>query len=160
MSSLSSETGPFDQAIASIGARGRVSLPSQIVEELEWISPGETVDALGILEQPGTVRLVDFRQYGRVVIERRITLIADAVVNADALHSLTILEDRYHRVPITTDRRITLNKLLLSHLDVIIEETGETAIYVERKQQELFLLSKFARTQRLKLSRAALPNLP
>ena len=75
----------------------------------------------------------------------------------EALEELVLLEDRYHRIRIPQDRRVTLSNLLVAHLEI---RPGETALYIERVGQEVRLISPAARSQRLISTPKELKGLP
>jgi hypothetical protein len=66
--------------------------------------------------------------------------------NQVARAELAALEDRYHRVEIPHERRITLGRLIIAHLRL---GQGERTLYVERLLDELWLLTPAARSKRL-----------
>lgn len=157
---LDSQTsGPFAQDLVEIDPRGRVLLSPRIVAEINWLdnlSKGEVL-GLAVLDRPLTVRLLSFAQYGDVVVARRRELIRIIDSDPEAERALIALEDRYHKVRIPQDRRVTLSNLLIAHLEIRV---GHANIYVERFRDEMRLLSLKARTQRLSDGNDYLRDLP
>jgi hypothetical protein len=151
--------GPVAQELVEVDPRGRVLLLPRIMAEIDWLDKpvkGEA-QALAILDHPMIVRLVSFDDYGGAVLARRRELISAIDSDPDALETLMLLEDRYHRVKIPNDCRITLSNLLVAHLEI---QLGKATLYVERLRNELRLLSPHARSQRLLSAAEQLKGLP
>lgn len=152
-------SGPFVQDLVEVDPRGRVLLSPRIVAEIDWLdnlARGEIL-GLAILDRPLTVRLLSFEQHGSAVVARRRQLISMIDSDPAAEAALIMLEDRYHRIRIPQDRRITLSNLLVAHLEI---KTGDANVYVERLRSEVWLLSPKGRTQRLTSVNQYLRDLP
>lgn len=152
--------GPFAQELVDVDDRGRVLLSPRIVAEIAWLNnlpKGGEAQALAVLDHPLRVRLLSLEQHGALVIARRRQLISIIDSDPAAEEALIALEDKYHRVRIPQDRRITLSNLLAAHLEI---QPGETSMYVERIRDELRLLSPKARFQRLGRTNQYLRDLP
>jgi hypothetical protein len=151
--------GPVAQDVVEVDQRGRVLLSPRIVAEIEWLgnrAKGE-VQSLAVLDQPMVVRLLSFQEYGNAVLARRRQLISVIDDDPDALETLVLLEDRYHRIKIPHDRRLTLSSQLVAHLEV---KPGESLVYVERLRDEVRLLSPQVRSQRVLSATEQLLGLP
>lgn len=152
-------TGLVAQDVVELDLRGRVLLSPRIVAEVGWLdklAKGD-VQALAVLDRPMIVRLISFEEYGAIVLARRRQLISIVDSDPDALETLILLEDRYHRINIPHDRRITLSNLLVAHLEI---KPGEGALYVERLRNEVRFLSPQARSRRLLSKNEQLIGLP
>jgi hypothetical protein len=151
--------GPVAQDVVEVDQRGRVLLSPRIVADIGWLSKLEKgeVQSLAVLDRPMTVRLLSFEVYGNVVLARRRELIRVIDQDPDALETLVLLEDRYHRIKIPHDRRLTLSSVLAAHLEV---KPGESIVYVERLRDEVRLLSPRIRSQRVLSTIEQLAGLP
>jgi|ERR1700730_14314748 len=149
--------GPFGQEIVEIDARARVLLSPRLLNDVAWLAKGEAGIGLAVLERPGLVRILSFEQHGLNVLERRRRLIDRVNIDPAAAEALAVLEDRYHRMRIPADRRISLSSLLIAHLGV---EPGAAIVYVERSLQEIQLLSTATRERRLIAAQILLAELP
>ena len=112
--------------------------------------------SLAVLDRRGMIRLLSFDQYGALVLARRRDMISAIESDRQALESLAVLEDRYHRVRIPQDRRVTLSKQLITHLEI---QAG-TVLYVERFLDEVRLFSPLARWHRIAAPHEQLADLP
>lgn len=151
--------GPVAQDVVEVDPRGRVLLPPRIVADIGWLDnlPEGGAQSLAVLDRPRILRLLSFDQTGVAVLARRRELIAMVDSEPEALEELVLLEDRYHRIRISQDRRVTLSNLLVAHLEI---RPGETALYIERVGQEVRLISPAARSQRLISTPKELKGLP
>ena len=133
-------SGPVAQDLIEVDPRGRVLLPPRIISEIHWLDkfPKADVQALAILDRPKTVRLLSFDEAGVAVLSRRRQLIGMLETDPASLAASVLLEDRYHRLKVPQDRRLTLSNLLIAHLEV---KLGETFLYIERVGEEVRLLS-------------------
>jgi hypothetical protein len=152
-------SGPVAQDLIEVDHRGRVLLSPRIISEIHWLnnSPKGDLQALAILDRPKTVRLLSFDEAGAAVLSRRRQLIGMIDTDRTSLEELVLLEDRYHRVKIPQDRRLTLSNLLIAHLEV---KPGETFLYVERVAEEVRLLSPEGRMRRISSADQQLSGLP
>jgi hypothetical protein len=151
--------GPFAQDLVDVDPRGRVLLSPRIVAQIAWLdnlAKGEVL-GLAVLDRPLTVRLLSFEEYGDAVLARRRQLISMIDNDPAAEAALIVLEDRYHRIRIPQDRRVTLSNLLVAHLEI---KAGESNMYVERLRDEVWLLSSRARSQRFTSANEFLGGLP
>jgi hypothetical protein len=122
-----------------------------------WLAKSGANIGLAVLERPGLLRILSFEPHGLAVLDRRRRLIEDVNIDPAAAEALAALEDRYHRIRIPADRRISLSSLLTAHLGV---EPGAALLYVERFLEEIQLLSLAMRERRLIAGHKLLAGLP
>jgi hypothetical protein len=148
--------GPVAQEVVELDPRGRVLLSPRIIAEISWLAKGEVL-SLAVLDRPKVVRLLSFDRHGTSVLARRRFLISVVETRPGALEALARLEDRYHRVRIPQDRRVTLSNLLLAHLGI---QAGAALLYVERLLDEIHIISPEGRSQMIALADEQLADLP
>jgi hypothetical protein len=110
---------------------------------------------LGILEEPGRVRLLRWDQAEPVLRTRR-SLVERNDLSAEELNHLVELEATYYRVPAESLRRLTLHKPVLMHLGVV----EETDVFVVRLPESLELWSPSYRAALLGRRNRLLEDLP
>lgn len=150
--------GPITQTAAQIDERGRIQIPVKIAGLVDWLAPRKACDALAVLEELGLIRLYPWDKFGERVIQTRSQLIERAVTDPTALEPLRALEDRYKRVRIPVDLRLTLSSEMISHLGLTL--SVPSLIYVWRVTQFLELISMPHRIKNLTIDLADLDDLP
>jgi hypothetical protein len=78
--------------------------------------------------------------------------------DTDAADDLLLLEDRYHRIALPNEARLTLKSEWLLHLG--LEEGVRSRVYIERAVDRVLIMSKEYRDQRLRTGSVALSDLP
>lgn len=154
-----SDPASVSQGVVEVDERGRVRLPVGLMSSVAWLGRGEAVEVLMVLESPGRITLRPWEQFGEAVLARRRELVRDAAEGDDhAGDDLLLLADRYYRVVLPSDHRLTLKAEWLLHLGV--EEGVRSRIYIARVFDRILIMSKAYRDQRLRTGSMALSDLP
>jgi hypothetical protein len=113
--------GPISHYVVALDERGRIRLPVSVVSSVSWLTkPGDGTTALMVLEVPGRLSLQSWEQFGEAVLARRRELLREAEQgNVAAEEDLLWLEDRYRRVLLPKERRLTLTAAGLLHLGIV-----------------------------------------
>lgn len=153
--------GPIAQAVVQGSGRGRFRLPADVVRGATWLGSTEAmVESLVVFEDPGYLVLLPWSPDGDRVIARRRELIASINEKSESeeIEALRVLEDRYKRVKIGKDLRVTLSPEMLQHLRLQRETAAQ--VYVVRVQDRIELISPDTRDRRLASGHPALDDLP
>lgn len=151
--------GPVVQGVMEIDARGRGGLPSHLLSQLTWFSlPRKTTQALAVLSEPGFARIEPWDPGGVKVLKRRAELIGAGRDDLDALQALRKLENRYKRLEVLADNRVTLPPEMILHLDMSDVRGGKIFLFVVGDRIEL--MAKSNREQLFDIDDAAFDGLP
>jgi hypothetical protein len=155
-----SGSGPVSQGVAAVDERGRIRLPAGVASSVTWLAkPGDAATALMVLEVPGRISLRSWEQFGEGLLARRRELIREAEEgDAAAEEDLLLLEDRYHRVPLPKERRLTLKAEGLLHLGIL--EGARSTVYIARVFDRIVITSREYRDNRIRTGSVALSDLP
>jgi hypothetical protein len=152
--------GPVSQHVVAVKERNRIGLPASLVSSVTWLAkPGDDVTALMVLEVPGRISLRSWEQFGEGVLARRRELIREVEEGDSAAEEeLLLLEDRFLRVQLPKERRLTLTARGVLHLG--IPEGARSSVYVARVFDRVVITSAAYRDDRLKTGSVALSDLP
>jgi hypothetical protein len=156
---LDSESpGPFALEMVEFGEdRLRLTVPANVASAVGWLV-GEATEALMVFDEVGRIDVHAWEAVGGLVIARRRELLDDARAGYKAaLDGLLVLEDRYHRVRIGKDRRLTVGMQGVFHLG--LEGIKDAPIYVAGIVDRITIMSREYRDQRLRKARSALSDL-
>lgn len=122
---------PVAQEVVPLGARGRIVIPAQVAAGIAWLEhrPGGECHALAVFDEPGSIVLHPWDDVAERVIAKRQKLLEDSDFEA-----LRLLEDRFHRIPISADLRITLTLTDVVHLGLSYKSVSYVYIYREDDQ--------------------------
>ena len=157
----SDHPGPIRQELGEIDKRGRLHLPTQLIQSISWLKgASHSVDALAILEEPGRIKISDWNTASLPVLERRKELINDLNrrQDDDVIEALRLIEDRYKKIRIPSDLRPTINNYLMLHLELSPE--NESKIYIVSVSDNLIVMSSDYRNAKLLNFSTFLPDLP
>jgi hypothetical protein len=120
-----------------------------------WLDPNSAGSriALGIFNEPGRIKLVSWQGFSGSVIQRRREMVA--VGNLEVVKEL---DDRYRRLEIPSDMRVSLGESSLVHLGVAGESGAR--LYVYRVGDVFLVESARFRDQRVAGSIPELADLP
>lgn len=145
---------PVVQEPVQVGDRGRLGIPVEVSKGLSWLSvaSAETF-ALGVLDDPGRIVLHAWEPGGEAVVAERTRMIG-----AGDYQGLRMLEDRYRRISIAKDGRLTLTLSHQLHLGSPLEEGAY--VFVVRVGDVVEILSLSYRDKQIARAADAFPNLP
>jgi hypothetical protein len=151
---------PLSQHVVAVEERNRIRLPASLVSSVTWLAkPGDDATALMVLEVPGRICLRSWEQFGEGVLARRRQLIQEVEEGDTAAEEeLLLLEDRYHRVQLPKERRLTLTARGVLHLG--LAEGARSSVYVARVFDRIVIMSPAYRDDRLRTGSVALSDLP
>lgn len=150
--------GPVEQAVADIDRRGRLRIPSRLAAGMDWLgAAAASVDALAVLDEPGRIILLSWKERSAELLAKRRALIEEAP-EVDALQALRLLENRYKRINIPKELRPTLGPETLIHLDLPIGV--ESHVYVTRVLDALEVMSPAYRNEHFLTTSEVLAGLP
>lgn len=112
---------PADRAkllyeVATLDSRGRLNYHTRWSERAGWGK--DDMDVLFVLESPGLITCVPWDEHGPTILAKYSEL---ELAQPPDWAGLGVLHDRYHRVSIGSDRRVTLSELMLVHLGIELE---------------------------------------
>ncbi len=149
---------PVRQGVVDIRSRGRAQLPSHLMSSLTWVpKPKQSIEALAVLE-PGYLFIVPWKTEGLKVLARRADLIALSEKDSEALFLLTELENRYKRIEISSDYRVTLSSEITLHLELSDSEDSRAFAFLVKDRIELH--SKSYHEQMLEAKGSVFDDLP
>jgi hypothetical protein len=150
--------GPIIQVIEDIDDRGRLDFPPRVAEYVDWFSRHAT-QCLMVLREPGRLELLCWDTAGIQVIERRRHIVESARSDNSLWEALRSLEDRYHRLPLSADRRkISLGANALLHLGA--PEKVISPVYLVGFPDRIGVLSPLRRNQLIQEIPAIFSDLP
>jgi DNA-binding transcriptional regulator/RsmH inhibitor MraZ len=125
-----------------------------------WIeAPKTQTEALAVFNDPGQLLLLPWDPDGEQrVVARRRELTEAAAEDPEAIAALQALENRYERIVIDKEFRITCSSEFLQHLGT--RRGISSQVYVVRVQDRIEVLSTNFRDQQLKAGHSALDDLP
>jgi len=135
--------------------RDRLGLPLEIVNSVPWLAMRATTEvfALAILGEAGLMTLFSWQEHGAAVVKER-----QRLIDSEDFDSLRLLDDRYRRVQIPKDARITLTLSHILHLGLPTDLDAH--LYVALVGEAIQILSSEYRDQQLSRARALFPSLP
>lgn len=110
---VSPERAKLLYEVASLDGRGRINFHARWCDRAGWGKAD--LDVLFVLESPGLITCLPWERNGQAILERYSEL--EQALPPDWV-GLSHLHDRYHRVSIGTDRRVTLSELMQLHVGV------------------------------------------
>jgi len=150
----SSALHPVLQEPVQLRARGRLGLPLEIVKRVSWLADqtAETNFALAILDEPGHIELRSWKSEALPILAEQKRLI-----EAEEYGSLRLLEDRYRRIQVAKDGRVTLTLTHILHLGLPADDDAYVFVSLVGNFVEIASLSH--RNQQLRGASATFPNL-
>jgi len=137
-------TAPVLQEPVQLCARDRLGIPLEIANAAPWMAEraGGDLLALAVLEAPGKIALRSWKADSPAVLDVRRQLV-------DALdhQAIRILEDKYRRVQIAKDARVTLTLSHILHLG--LPPDSDAYVYVALVGEVIEILSTDFRNQQL-----------
>jgi hypothetical protein len=145
---------PVAQDVVPLGARGRIVIPAQVAAGIAWLEhrPGDECHALAIFDEPGSIILHPWDDVAGKVLAKRQRLIE----NSD-FEALRLLQDRFHRIPISADLRITLTLADVTHLGLHYQSASY--VYVFREDNQIGIMSPSHRDKLLAEASATFSDL-
>jgi hypothetical protein len=138
--------------------RLRITVPARVASAVGWLA-GEATVALMVFDEIGRIDLYPWDAAGEIVLSRHRELTEDATAgHRAALDGLLVLQDRYHRVLIGKDRRITIGMQGEYHLR--LDGIKNAAIYVAGIVNRITIMTREYRDQQLRKAPSALSDLP
>lgn len=150
---------PVVQGVMEIDARGRGGFPSHLLSQLTWFSlPRKATQALAVLSEPGFAMIEPWDPGGVKVLERRAEFIQAGRNDPVALQVLRKLENRYKRMEILADNRVTFPPEMILHLDMPDVGGGKLFLFVAEDRIEL--MAKSYRERLFNIDDSAFDDLP
>lgn len=155
-------TGLLDSAdkltaacVVSVDGRGRLAIPRWLAAEARWLGTPSTSHrtALGVMDAPGHIRLLDWTVNSVSVLER-----AEHYISSGELELLRTLLDRYLRIEIGSDLRLTLSPPAIAHL--FTADPTPATVYLYRIADVLEVETTSYRAERLRRVEAVFGDLP
>jgi hypothetical protein len=146
---------PVLQEPVQLRARGRLGLPLEIVKRVSWLA-GQTAEvnfALAILNEPGQIALRSWESEAQPILAERKRLI-----QAEEYETLRMLEDRYRRIQVAKDGRVTLTLTHILHLGLPVHD--DAYVFVSLVGKGIEIMSPAYRDHQIKRASAAFPDLP
>jgi len=146
---------PLGQEVIAVDPRGRIRIPTGLTGGIGWLDSRGTAGclALCVMDAPGTISLLSWEGESPAVVARRRQL------ETEGDHeSVRLLDDRYRRLLIPKDLRLTLSLSHLVHLG--LPPNATSAIYVFRMSQGLELVAPSKRDEQLLAAQADFLDLP
>lgn len=145
-----SVAAPVIQEPVALGKRDRLGIPYDVANGLAWLK-GPYV--LGVLDEPGRILLFDWATQSPSVLSHRAQLI-----QSSEWELLKLLEDRYRRIQIAEDYRITMTLAYILHLK--LPPDANSYVHVSRIEDSIEIVSTEYRDKQLAKSCSAFPDLP
>jgi hypothetical protein len=148
------------QEVAEIDGRGRLRLVPRWTDRIAWWDT-ELTESFGVLMvfvEPGLLSLRDWGTEGVQVVGRYSDL--RGLQDSEALETLRLIVDRYHHLPIGSDRRPYLGEPALAHLGLPITRGIKSVVYVAAFPDRIDVFSPTYRETKLNLGASALDDLP
>jgi hypothetical protein len=145
-----SKPAPVAQEAVQLGLRDRLGLPADVARGVSWI---EAPYALGVLDEPGKITLLDWDAESPAVLSARQRLSEER-----DWATLRLLEDRYRRIELAKDYRITLTVSHMLHLGLAVRASAY--VYVCRIGDSIEVMSPRYRDTQLAGGLTAFPDLP
>ncbi len=135
--------------------RDRLGLPLEIANSVPWLAMRATTEvfALAVLVEPGLMTLLSWQEHGTAVVKER-----QRLIESGDSESLRLLDDRYRRVQIPKDARITLTLSHILHLGLPTDLNAH--VYAALVGETVQILSTEYRDQQLSRARALFAHLP
>lgn len=131
--------------------RGRLTVSARASSGLPWLAAG--VELLGVLEEPGRVRLLPWEESAPV--RARLEELASAT-GAEVEDELLLLHDRYQRLALDQDARLDLPAHVASHLQL----AEPAVLFLARHREQVELWGTAYREARLSRAARSFPDLP
>jgi hypothetical protein len=146
---------PVAQEPVQLHARGRLGLPLEITKGVTWLTNPQATDvyALAVLDEPGKITLRSWESEGSSVLAER-----NRLIKTEEYETLRMLEDRYRRVQVAKDGRVTLTLTHVLHLG--LPENEDAYVYVARVGEAIEIMTCAYRDSQIRRAALAFPNLP
>jgi len=138
--------------------RGRLGLPLDLVNALAWLAKRNKAEvfALAVLDECGRITLRCWEKDGPSVLDER-----NRLLEAGDHESVRLLEDRYNRIQVPKDARITLTVSHLLHLGLPTELEADTQyLYVALVGESIQIFSEDFRDRQLARASTLFQDLP
>ena len=149
------DPGPVQQAVVT-GTQHRLGLPARLTDGLAWFAPHSHV--LLVLEEPGRGRILQWETHAPSILAERTTLLAAATETAYA--RVRLLEDRYQRLHVSSESRITLLDVALVHFDLPLDKKAQLTAIAVRYPTWVELLSVKRRNDMIESAHEEFIDLP
>jgi DNA-binding transcriptional regulator/RsmH inhibitor MraZ len=147
-----------DVGLAAIDDRGRLTLPSHVVQQLAWAQSAEAQEILLAHVDHGILQVLPWSPFGEQVIQRKKELEESSSRGDAPVEALVALNLRYRRAVLEVGRRTTLLPDVRLHLG--IEQDRKGSVHVIRIGDRLEILSRTAYDALLFFSHPKIDDLP
>jgi hypothetical protein len=148
------------QELAEIDERGRLHLLPRWARRTNWLPlpPAGNLDALVVLAEPGRLSFLSWEPDGPRIVQRY----RDLSMTEDGadFEALRMLQDRYRKLSISTDRRPSLGDAALQHLGLPTTRGLRSNVYVVVMPSRIDVLGPTYRNMRNEGGHPALDGLP
>jgi hypothetical protein len=109
---------PVAEEVVPVDRKGRIGIPTAVVRGVAWLSATRTtsIDSLAVFDEPGTMYLHAWDSQAERVLVRQRELVAQG-----DLEVLRLLQDRYRRIPISSESRFVLTNTDALHFGITFE---------------------------------------
>ncbi len=150
---------PAAQQIVEFDERDRIRLPAQFLECIPWLQGIEgSRDALLILNGLNEGAIVDWVENSQAILETRVALLENFNEVETAADDLRLLEDRYFRVKVSKDLRVTFPDEAIFHFGLHTE--SRRILYTFADSHGIRFLAKIRRVELGKEFQKVFPDLP
>jgi len=146
---------PVLQEPVQLCRRDRLGIPLEIANAVPWLAKRASAEvfALAVLEEVGKITLRSWEVYGPAVLTEH-----QRLIDSSDFESLRLLDDKYRRVQIPKDARITLTLSHILHLGLPTDL--DTYVYVALVGESIQVFSAGFRDRQLSRAPAMFPELP
>jgi hypothetical protein len=150
-----SDMVPVLQEPVQLRDRGRLGLPLEIVKRIGWLTDltSDSNFALAILNEPGYIELRSWESEAQPILTERKRLI-----QTQEHATLRLLEDRYRRIQVAKDGRVTLTLSHILHLGLPVDD--DAYVFVSLVGKAIEIMSPTYRDHQIKRGSVAFPDLP